>query len=331
MNDDILPGVTLTVEEVEPGVFRVVDDGVRDLAKANDLDIVAGHDGGIWLLRPQRFVRLGDDEWHAWPTGKPEVTDFEVAPDGTVWTVLGSEDDSSIQSFDGEGWTAHHEAWCPLVEVTPDGTVWAMWDVPESDRMAFGYLGDDGWQQVGEGHGRALLVSGTGDIWETRGGPSCTGFGWPVPRTLHRFIDGEWQPHGETGPVDVAPDGTVWTLSSIWTQSPGVSVRYFDGNEWQGWSSLAGSQFAGLRPAVLALAPDRSVWVGHFVAVTDDEAVCGGVGNFDGAVWSGYLPDVCVEALEIAADGSVWLLATESGAHLRHLYVITPEAMAATD
>jgi len=45
---DILPGVELTVELVEPGVYPVVDDGMRDLASKNDTDIVA--DGSVWVL-----------------------------------------------------------------------------------------------------------------------------------------------------------------------------------------------------------------------------------------------------------------------------------------
>ena len=32
MNPDLLPGVDLVTEEVEPGVYRVVDDGLRDLS-----------------------------------------------------------------------------------------------------------------------------------------------------------------------------------------------------------------------------------------------------------------------------------------------------------
>lgn len=50
-------------------MFRVDNDGVRDLAKASTLDIIAGHDEVIWLLRPRRFFRLGDDEWLAWAIG----------------------------------------------------------------------------------------------------------------------------------------------------------------------------------------------------------------------------------------------------------------------
>ncbi|MGD8682742.1 MAG: hypothetical protein PVG27_02245 [Chloroflexota bacterium] len=119
---DILPGVALTVAEVEPGVYRVVNDGVRDLILGGNTDIVAGHDGGIWLLRKNQFVPVGG-EGYGWGTEKPVyVGDFEVPPDGTVWVQA----DGAIQSFDGKGWTTHHEVLGGVtVEVTPDSRVWA--------------------------------------------------------------------------------------------------------------------------------------------------------------------------------------------------------------
>ena len=55
VNTDIMPGVTLTVEEVEPGVYRVVHDGVRDLTAyltylmpTESPGVVAGEDGSLW-------------------------------------------------------------------------------------------------------------------------------------------------------------------------------------------------------------------------------------------------------------------------------------------
>ena len=57
-----LPGVALNVEPVEPGVYWVVDDGVRDLTSVKAEDIVAGYDGGIWLVRKDGVLRLGSDE-----------------------------------------------------------------------------------------------------------------------------------------------------------------------------------------------------------------------------------------------------------------------------
>ena len=36
--EELLPGVALTVEPVEPGVYRVVDDGVRDLTSVKAVE-----------------------------------------------------------------------------------------------------------------------------------------------------------------------------------------------------------------------------------------------------------------------------------------------------
>ena len=150
---DILPGVLLSVEEEEPGIFKVVNDGARDLALGDDTDIVAGHDGGIWLLREDHFIRLGSDVAHVWPeAGRPHRVGFEVAPDGTVWVVpLRHLPDKyyydwpsigPVFSFDGDGWTRTQslpdEVWA--IAVAPDGTGWASWEVGTH------VLGPDGWQ-----------------------------------------------------------------------------------------------------------------------------------------------------------------------------------------
>ena len=83
------------------------------------------------------------------------------------------------------------------------------------------------------------------------------------------------------------------------------------------------------------VAPDGSLWVGWRV---DDEKKfrCDGVRRFDGAKWDHYLRDMCVASgpvLDISTDGSVWVLAseTEGGKGPVDLYVITPEAVAATE
>ncbi len=57
----------------------------------------------------------------------------------------------------------------------------------------------------------------------------------------------------------------------------------------------------------------------------------GGVGHFDGEAWDRYLSGLCVEAIDIDDDGAVWTLAKKPDADLRHVYVITPEAMAVAE
>jgi hypothetical protein len=97
---DLLPGVDLVTAEVEPGVYRVLSDGVRDLSREADdgdawlggvLDggIVAGLDGSVWWLGPEGFLRLGDQTTHTWPVDGQAIgwlasNDFAVALDGTL-------------------------------------------------------------------------------------------------------------------------------------------------------------------------------------------------------------------------------------------------------
>ena len=61
------------------------------------------------------------------------------------------------------------------------------------------------------------------------------------------------------------------------------------------------------------------------------EEQCGGVARFDGSAWLGpFLPNLCVESIELTVDDSVWLLAhdVESGGDLVDLFVVIPEALA---
>ena len=52
--------------------------------------------------------------------------------------------------------------------------------------------------------------------------------------------------------------------------------------------------------------------------------------HYDGTTWTSYLVGSCIDDFAIAPDGSVWLGAAGSAGRL-HLYVITPEAVAAAE
>ena len=88
---------------------------------------------------------------------------------------------------------------------------------------------------------------------------------------------------------------------------------------------MEGTGFSGA--AGMEVAPDGSVWYGS----GSPADTCGGVARFDGVTPDRYLSGLCVEAIDITADGAVWLLASEAGADLRHVYVIKPEAVAAKE
>lgn len=79
LNEDLLPGVTLGTQEVEPGVLQVVHDGHRDpsmvLAPYPEPDrrpfrsnLLAGLDGSVWAFGPDEFYRVGEEA--AYPAGE---------------------------------------------------------------------------------------------------------------------------------------------------------------------------------------------------------------------------------------------------------------------
>ena len=125
-SEELLSG--MVTEEVEPGVFRVDHDGVRDLTSADYWGVFAGQDGSIWLDHSGYPSRLAVGETHDWQLGgSGRLWDIEVAPDGTVWAVGIGDEGSTLRSFDGETWTTHRAVGLLYgvgdVEVAPDGVV----------------------------------------------------------------------------------------------------------------------------------------------------------------------------------------------------------------
>ena len=246
------------------------------------------------------------------------------------------------------------------IEVTSDGTVWAVWR-DDSGSAVFGYREADGWTMVGEWpfDGGYLRVSDRGEVW------ALDHIGWGF-FGVHRFVDGVWREEEGSPPIarattgaDVGVDGTFWGIRDLY-EGRDLLFR-FDGTEWTTFEPPDGSltdvamrELAkdGWVPDDLQrsrwgephVAPDGSLWVPSRLGVMDPDpalggghrSVCGpgidGVARFDGETWSRFLQGRCVEVMDIAADGSVWLLASKSDARfpLAHVYVITPEAVAAT-
>ena len=360
---DILPGVELSVEEVEPGVFRVVNDGVRDLALDPATWPVAGKDGGIWLFDQQGFSRLGTDGSYAWPNGEG-AQQFEVAPDGTVWTAGVQEKNRRgtlrIRSFDGETWTVRKKAAdtfpagnvpVPAFTITSDGEVWASWSDPDADatneRVAtvVARFGTDGWEPLAQ---TIETISGTAPLFVTDGGEVWAA---PLYEPILRYTDGAWQVmkteghlgYGE-GRVDVGRDGTVWYVdrtprlaeSGDGCPEDSTCVTRYDGTDWRSWTApdgLLDVDWAYAYP--VHAAPDRSVWViGDLYSDSKD----GGVARFDASEWWYFMTGRHVWAMDIAADGTVWLVVDsdedpfdDDGDYPGHLYVINPEAVTATE
>ena len=370
---DILSGVELTVEEVEPGVFHVLDDGVRDLDLGGNTDIVAGHDDGIYLLRKNRFHRLGSEIGQAWPKKDGWYhRDFEVTPEGTVWVIESEYAEvgpGALFSTAGDDWTrtpsppgdgamldSEEPSGVTAIEVAPEGTLWASW---WGEGARVGYLGMGGWQLLdGEIEFPSRLYPTTsGDLFAENCGWGC--------EVLH-FEDGTWSVFGHYDGFDVAPDGTIWFLGRLGSVpadvlpelvssgESGKVVRYglyrITSGELEGWAPddlpVTGLGIALEEGGTFMAAPDGSLWAslwqrgngavppaGGLWTLQGREAIdqydwdpqCDGLVRFDGETADRFLPGRCV-TMDIAADGSVWVLADEEKG--KGLYVITPEAVA---
>jgi hypothetical protein len=350
--EELLSG--MVTEEAEPGVFRVLNDGVRDLSFEGLANaVVAGHDGSIWLWRPKDFVRLGSpaEKSHEWPKGSSRGG-LMVARDGTVWMHDGPEGRqvSRLRSNDGESWTVHLRAPAlGALTIAPDGTVWGTYAGEDEEAgLIVARLGADGWEPL-DGTTPAwvgdIFVTQSGEVWvavaETMGDFS-----------MWRFSedDGEWEkvavdavrlPHGPFGHgIEVGADGTVWfagieplmadgepVLDAEGHARPGNSfLMRFDGSEWRRWGPADGVPSPPFAADIdLEQAPDGGLWMTMFRYPFEPLTEHEGTSRFDGSTWQHYLSGHRITSMEVAPDGSVWLLAEGN------LYVITPEAVAATE
>jgi hypothetical protein len=86
---------SMVTEEVEPGVFRVVNDGYRDLGHPappvyrHDVVIPDGA-GGVWRVIPEgRFYQIGEEPEWTFDPGLVAIdqSNTEATPDGRLVTV----------------------------------------------------------------------------------------------------------------------------------------------------------------------------------------------------------------------------------------------------
>ncbi len=366
----------MVTEEVERGVLRVVNDGVRDLSSpdtgypGHSVDVTP--DGSVWLSGPDAMYRLGGEVTlrgaDPWPPYK------ELAPDGSLWAFGDVSDFSDgIFSFDGEGWTERatttgEDLLLGALAIGPDGTVW----VAASDRDKYCpdtksadcigtvllRLEDDGSLTVIDDWGDLyagdvaydeLAVSPDGDVWLIGmvrwDGPEAEallrfdGEGWEVIPGPEGFLN-----HTSGNSLDIGPDGTLWVNTNYpedgWPEDGDWRVgglARFDDPGWTAFTEADGVQDWGgqgfIATDLLRVAPDGSLWLNG----TPTEDGCGGVAHYDGTTWTSYLVESCIHDLAIAPDGSIWVQANAYRWDNRDisgpvvLYVITPEAAAATE
>jgi hypothetical protein len=364
---DLLPGVDLVTEEVEPGVYRVLNDGVRDLAdgwpdelQISKRNVVAGRDGSVWLFRPDPetdhessvFFKLGAPQeradWTIWV-----YDDGVVGPDGVMWYATTDRQqrvpEPRLRSFDGADWSDYPAAEdggvVTGVEVTSDGAVWTTTQTGDRRRMSAARWDRGEWQRLGGrvpanaqrragSWGHHVSMTDDGDVWLLPSGPSGNDAG------IFRNAGSGWKPiappSGWTPSVGhVGRDGTLWaTLRKSKKRKDTLHVitrlGRFDGEEWQVFGK--GERFPDMAGIHQGL-PSRFEVAGDgrvwlLDTASEDEGVwCGGVVNFDGTSWVRLLDRLCAYDADLAPDGNLWLEAGEFEGPI-HLYLITPEAVA---
>ena len=339
----------LETEEVEPGVVRILHDGVRDLSGAGvelpttygeysvthlSRGIVAGMDGSVRILERDGHFELGEESVQEWTHprryhGGGDIV--RVAPNGTLWRVAPGY---RMRSFVDDRSRARRQGeWHLSLGISPSGRIWA---------TAFDGCGDpegchptrvlrrakDGWRIIDaprlhmSSH-RAFAVGGSGEAWlccrrdPNKGDPGLLRFDgrrWRVEDSPH---DG---PSDIRLLIDSAGRRTLWVR-----RSSSVLERYARGR-WTTYDAEDGVPpigYVGGRE-LLQAAPDGGVWVTPSISTDspDDELKCDGVAHFDGETTTRFLRDFCIFSMDIAPDGTLWLQAAKADISNISLYTL---------
>ncbi len=384
---DLVPGVDLATEEVEPGVFRVVSDGVRDLRRSVedaepdamseagpfDRSLHAAPDGSIWVFGREGAFRLGqpdvtDIQWLRRPGHRRLAERDHVGELALSDQPLGGEQIHLLGRLQDGAWQGQEVArdWSlPLADIAvgPDGTLWAaLWsggcadDASTEDGPCGSYVAPlvDPLAQSSDGLDGVLAPTlpkdhdyqGVVGLWTTEDGSVWLLDAWEnrqsreITGALSRFDGTSFERHDVPDwrfvRADMAADGTMWAILRNWKVP---TLGRFDGSRWTVFDRDDGTPsmdalYYNEDQGFFEVAPDGSVWLNP----TEKLRRAQGVARFDGDSLKRYLEDLRVYAMDVGPDDSVWL---EAGSYSvskgkEHfgpidMYVITPEAIAATE
>ena len=190
-----------------------------------------------------------------------------------------------------------------------DGSTWQTIEMPRA--LSAPEIVESPWWM-------GIIASGS-DLWA----PNLDG--------LWHYADGTWDliPYGDPD-TGAMPEDVFWGLG--WGDTGGHEVLHrHDAAGWQRWSLDVEGMLPGwgVRADEYAVAPDGSLWANWTGR--------GGISRFDGRTWVRYLPRTFVGGMDVAPDGSMWLIARdrqepgEPPDDSQSLYVITPKAVPASE
>jgi hypothetical protein len=352
---DLLPGVHLVTAEVGPGVYRVLSDGEHDLQK-NVWNVSVAPDGGIFvekhnvvgyskanegpspdqretepIYRNSRIIQIGEPgvfktakgrniarppfEDARWGRNDHQVYDVcRIALDGACWKdrvdnkkhvywVTRLDIDGEERAFTAEDVglaEAGDQADIGNVQIAGDGTVWVTGDDGTKERFAT--YGGETWALVPEPPGMqrrgVLAVDPDGVVWLSHAtyqedGPEVSGFS--------RWLDGSWT---TTSFEPTAARDSGWGLTFDPDGIPWIgSLTWFDGTRLRHVQVPSSDANRKLNVRSVAHAPDGSIWIVVENPVPPKQLPC-----------------------PKSTDGPVNCQGQTDG-----LYVITPEAVAATE
>jgi hypothetical protein len=313
----------MVVEEVEPGVLRVVHDGVRDLALVatpedgfeDDGRIVAGLDGSVWVFTPELSFRLGEApqiEAPDWGLG-PGEAEFRIGPDGRVWVIVdggegsndlvaiayGSDGDEDARFSDGRALPDGQERDFFAIEILPDGTMLGVW--PDRSGAASGST--------------AVTIGALTDGW--------------VEDLVIEQPEEEWSRRLELREDDFWLQRRFWDLATnddeVWLADPTGALHRRTESGWE----VVEPPFP---PSQIDLGPEGTLWIqaGDYHAptegATNEEVLSLMLARLDSEQWETWdrddgIPPVGPVAwpysfpLEgvhaVAPDGSIWLAALD--------------------
>ena len=343
---DLLPGVDLVTEEVEPGVYRVLSDGVRDLTRRVQ-DVAVTPTGDVWVeqgtSRDWDIIRLGEPGVSR-ALGRERPWDLFTLDGAPTVTRPGLPAYPPIpwRTFDGESWVDHEPTGCDHQQrwgqggITADGQCW--WQLEPLGRGVYPIDDSGDAPRDDSGEARSVVLDGVGStadrfmssvdvtddgtLWATvhssetskfEGLVRYDGETWefiPYDAALEPEAGNRRRPESH---IALGPDGRVWAVDIYHHPAGNKSafvVRVWDGEDWMTLGPVEAPQRFGSPRTDARFLDDGSVWLLDGVLVVDDD----GLRTQD-------LPGVPGD-VEFGPDGSAWTIA--GGA----LYVITPKAVA---